>query len=206
MSTKQRSQPAGIGRPRAFDREDALESAMRVFWRKGYLGASIGDLAEAMGINRPSLYATFGNKEALFRLAVERYAKGPSSYLNDALAEPAARKVVENIFLGVVNLLSDPRNPGTCLWVHGALSCGGEAPELSREFDRQRKQGHAKLRARLQRAADEGDLPPATDVDALARFVQTVNFGLTVQASTGAARKQLLSVADAAMRVFSGLA
>src|SRR5579862_265007 len=110
-----------IGRPRAFDLEKALHRAMQVFWRKGYLGTSLSDLTEAMGINRPSLYAAFGNKKALFRRAVERYFQGPATYLQDALKEPTARAVVERLLHGVVDLVTDPKLPRTCLWVHGAL-------------------------------------------------------------------------------------
>src|SRR6202451_4040367 len=83
-----------VGRPRAFDTEEALDRAMQVFWRKGYLGTSLSDLTDAMGINRPSLYAACGNKQSLFRKALEHYAKGPSSYLSQALQEPTARAVV----------------------------------------------------------------------------------------------------------------
>src|SRR5580692_4989720 len=111
-----------IGRPRTFDLETALQRAMLVFWRKGYLGASLSDLTKAMGINRPSLYAAFGNKDSLFRKALDRYAKGPSSYLSEALEEPTARGVVERLLHGVVNLLTDPQTPVTCMWVHGAFS------------------------------------------------------------------------------------
>src|SRR3984957_7648127 len=104
-----------IGRPRAFDDEKALNRAMQVFWRKGYLGTSLSDLTEAMGINRPSLYAAFGNKKSLFRKALDRYFKGPSVYLSEALREPTARAVVERVFYGVVDLLTDPHTPTTCM-------------------------------------------------------------------------------------------
>src|SRR5580692_9854251 len=110
------------GRPRAFDAEKALDRAMKVFWRKGYLGTSLFDLTDAMGINRPSLYAAFGDKKSLFRKALDRYSKGPSIYLSEALQEPTARSVVERLLHGVVELLTDPRTPSTCMWVHGALS------------------------------------------------------------------------------------
>ena len=73
---------SALGRPRAFDAEKALDRAMQVFWRKGYLGTSLSDLTDAMGINRPSLYAAFGNKKSLFRKALDRYFKGPSAYLS----------------------------------------------------------------------------------------------------------------------------
>jgi AcrR family transcriptional regulator len=190
-----------LGRPRAFDFEKALHQAMQVFWRKGYLGTSLSDLTDAMGINRPSLYAAFGNKKSLFRKALAHYAKGPSSYLSEALQEPTARAVVERLLHGVVDLLTDPRTPTTCLWVHGALSCGDDP--LREEFAAQRAVGLAELRTRFKRAGADGDLPPDSDADALAHYVQTVNFGLTVQASTGATRKELLRVVEVALKTFA---
>jgi AcrR family transcriptional regulator len=189
-----------LGRPRDFDIEKALSRAMRVFWRKGYLGTSLSDLTVAMGINRPSLYAAFGNKESLFRKALDHYAKGPSSYLSEALRELTARAVVERLLHGVVDLLTDPRTPTTCLWVHGALSCGDHP--LREEFAAQRVAGLAELRTRFKRAVADGDLPPDSDVDTLARYVQTVNFGLTVQASTGATRKELLRIVEIALKAW----
>jgi AcrR family transcriptional regulator len=188
------------GRPRAFDTEKALDNAMLVFWRKGYLGASLSDLTDAMGINRPSLYAAFGNKESLFRKALARYFDGPSAYLREALGEPTVRAVVERLFQGVVDLLTDPHTPTTCLWVRGALSCG-DAP-LGKEFAAQRAAGHAELHKRFQRAVSERDLPAGADANALAQFVQTVNFGLTVQASTGASRKELLRIVEIALKAW----
>jgi len=189
-----------LGRPRAFDAEKALNRAMQVFWRKGYLGTSLSDLTEAMGINRPSLYAAFGNKKSLFRKALEHYSKGPSAYLSEALQEPKARAVVERVLHGVVDLLTDPQTPRTCLWVHGALSCGDDP--LREEFAAQRAAGLAELRTRFKRAIAEGDLSADSDADALARYLQTVNFGLTVQASTGATRKELLRIVEIALKAW----
>jgi AcrR family transcriptional regulator len=186
------------GRPRAFDADKALDSAMQVFWRKGYLGTSLEDLTEAMDINRPSLYAAFGNKRALYRLALERYFKGPSRYLGEALKEPTARRVMERLLYGVVDMLTKAQSPGTCLWVHGALSCGDDP--LRPEFAAQRAAGLADLRKRFRRAKVDGDLPETVDEDALAHLVQTLNFGLTLQASTGATRKELLGIVESALR------
>jgi AcrR family transcriptional regulator len=183
-----------LGRPRGFNTEKALDCAMHVFWRKGYVATTLVDLTAAMGINRPSFYAAFGNKEALFRRALDRYFAGPSRYLEDALREATARATVEHLLRAIVNMLTNPRTPSTCMWVHGALSCGDDP--LQAEFDSQRAAGHTALCARFQRAVIEGDLPKDTDTDALARFIQTVNFGLTVQASTGATRNQLLRVVE----------
>ena len=200
ISMKRKKAISALGRPRAFDTERALDRAMEVFWRKGYLGTSLSDLTNAMGIERPSLYAAFGNKKSLFRKVLDRYAKGPSAYLSEALREPSARAVVERVFHGVVDLLTDPHTPTTCMWVHGALSCGDDP--LRKEFAAQRVAALAELRARFRRAVTEGDLPINADVDTLASFVQTVNFGLTVQASTGATRKDLLRVVAAALQAW----
>src|SRR5260370_23346247 len=108
------------GRPRAFDIDKALDRALRMFWEKGYEGTSLADLTEAMGINRPSLYAAFGNKEALFRKALDRYTSGPAAYVSEALDKPTARGVVERLLGGAADLLTNPRNPRGCLMVHGA--------------------------------------------------------------------------------------
>ena len=191
-----------LGRPRAFNTDDALDQAVQLFWRKGFLGTSLSDLTEAMGISRPSLYAAFGNKEALFRKALDRYFQGPAAYLQEALKEPTARAVADRLLCGVVDLVCDSRTPQTCLWVHGALSCGDLSDPLQQEFDKQRADGHAALRDRLSRAVAERDLPENTDSDALARFVQTVNFGLSVQAATGANRQELLAVVASALKAW----
>jgi AcrR family transcriptional regulator len=191
---------AAPGRPRTFDAEKALNRAMLVFWRKGYLGTSLSDLTNAMGIRRTSLYAAFGNKKSLFRKALEHYAKGPSSYLSEALREPTARAVAERLLSGVIDLLTDPETPTTCMWVHGALSCGDDP--LRKEFAAQRTAALAQLRLRFKRAITDGDLPADSDLNALAHFVQTINLGLTVQASTGATRKELLQIVEIALKAW----
>src|SRR3954465_13916988 len=91
------------GRPRTFDADKALDKALHVFWRKGFEGASLPDLTKAMGINRPSMYAAFGNKEQLFRKALDRYATGPAGYVCAALEAPTARAVVEKLLQGAIN-------------------------------------------------------------------------------------------------------
>src|ERR1700745_1218581 len=113
-----------LGRPRAFDPDAALDRAMHVFWAKGYEGASLSDLTRAMRINRPSLYAAFGNKEQLFRKVLDRYMDGPVAWFGKALVAPKARDVVEQIFLGTARMAEDPRIPAGCLMVQGALPCG----------------------------------------------------------------------------------
>jgi AcrR family transcriptional regulator len=186
------------GRPRTFDVDKALHRAMQVFWRKGYIGASLSDLTKAMRINRPSLYAAFGNKEKLFRKVLDLYFKGPSAYAHESLQQPTARAVVEHLLYGAINMLTGPKSSSTCLWVHCALSSGDG--RLEREFASQRAAGHAILCKRFQLAIDEGDLPVKADANELAHLVLTINYGMAVQASTGAKRGDLERIARAVLR------
>src|SRR5436305_3898981 len=97
------------GRPRAFDIDKALDRALRVFWQKGYEGTTLPDLTRAMGINRPSLYAAFGNKQSLIKKVLHRYTTGPASYVQSALVQPTARAVAKKLLDGAVQNLTDPR-------------------------------------------------------------------------------------------------
>src|SRR4029077_15428914 len=103
------------GRRRQFDVDEALDRALEVFWARGYEGATLPVLTRAMGINRPSLYAAFGNKEQLFRKALDRYQTGPMSFLSEALRKPTARAVVEAIFSGFVRMQRDRNKARGCL-------------------------------------------------------------------------------------------
>jgi len=191
------------GRPREFDAEKALDKALYVFWQRGYEGASLTDLTEAMGISRPSLYAAFGNKEELFRRALDRYAqKGPGAIRCEALAEPTARKVVEHLLRSVAMTLTDPCNPAGCLSVQGALTCSSAAESIKQELTKRRSDSEHELRLRFERAKDEGDLGADADPEALARYIATVTQGMSVQASGGASRSELLSVADMALKAW----
>jgi AcrR family transcriptional regulator len=194
------AKPAGPGRPRAFDADKALDAALCVFWRKGYDGASLPDLTEAMGINRPSLYAAFGNKESLFRKAIDRYVEGPGSQLAEAMNEPTARKVIERLLFESIDRMTCPKSPRGCFLVQGALGCGDEAAPLRRETAQLRARAEALLRKRFERAVAEDDLPKSTKPADLARYVMTINNGMAIQSASGASRQQLRSVAEMALR------
>jgi AcrR family transcriptional regulator len=193
---------APLGRPRAFDPDTALERAMHVFWAKGYEGAALSDLTRAMRINRPSLYAAFGNKEQLFRKVLDRYASGPLAYFEKALAAEKARVVIEKILFGAAKMAGDPRLPAGCLMVQGALACGTAAGSVQKETAARRTASEVALRRRLQRAKREGDLPRNADPTELARYVMTVLQGMAVQGANGSTRGQLQRVAQTALRAW----
>jgi AcrR family transcriptional regulator len=202
IGMKLKTAAAQPGRPRAFDPDAALERAMHVFWAKGYEGASLSNLTRAMRINRPSLYAAFGNKEQLFRKVLDRYMDGPLAYFGKALEEPKARDVIEQILFGAANMAGDPRLPAGCLMVQGALACGDAAGSVQKEVAARRAASEVALRRRLQRAKREGDLPKNSDPAELARYVMTVLQGMAVQGANGASRDQLRRVAQIALRAW----
>jgi AcrR family transcriptional regulator len=183
------------GRPRKFDPELAIGQAMHVFWKKGYDGTTLDDLTEATGVSRPSLYAAFGNKEALFLKVLDRYRESPASYLKSALEMPTARQVFEELLNGAINLQTDPINPLGCLFVHGALTSNELNEPMQRELASRRASGERAIRERFQKAADEGDLPSGSDPADLARYAATMLHGMAVQAIGGDTRVQLLRVA-----------
>jgi len=188
------------GRPRTFDADKALDSALELFWRHGYEGTSLAMLTQAMGINVPSLYAAFGNKEALFMKALEKYLAGPAFYWPAALEEPTARRVAQKIWEGSINLATHPAYPGGCLLVQGAMSGGPTSRPVRDALSQCRSSGEVAIRERFKRAIAEGDLPPTANAAKLARFVMTMNCGFSVQAAGGATRRQLKEVADIALR------
>jgi AcrR family transcriptional regulator len=192
------------GRPRNFDLDAALDKAMTVFWEKGYEGTSLPDLTDAMGINRPSLYAAFGNKESLFHKVLDRYRAEPASYVNRALEEPTAERVFSSLLLGAVDLLTDPERPGGCLFVSAVLSCSDLAEPIRLEVASRRIAGEKDIEKRFKKAVAEGDLPPGTSAASLAKFAATVIWGMSVQAASGSTRKELLRVRDLALRCFPG--
>jgi AcrR family transcriptional regulator len=190
------------GRVRQFDVDLALDRALEVFWARGYEGATLPELTAAMGINRPSLYAAFGNKEQLFRKALDHYQAGAQSFLAEALKKPTARSVVEAILSGFVRMQRGQSKLRGCMIVSGALACGEETEPIRKELCRLRQAVVTVIRERFEQAVQEGDLPAGSDCATLARYLVTVLNGMAVQAVSGATEKELRSVSAIVMRAW----
>lgn len=179
------------GRPREFCPDQALAAALRVFWRKGYEGASMTDLTEAMGITKPSLYAAFGNKEQLFVKALDLYEREKLDYIGKSLAEPTARRVAEQLLRGALENQTSSCEPKGCLGVISSVACGEEAESIRACVLERGASARQALVARLERAKAEGDLPGHADVEGLTSFLYAIIQGMAVQAGAGATREEL---------------
>lgn len=195
------------GRPRSFDRDEALRRAMEVFWALGYEGATLADLQAAMGgIAAPSFYAAFGSKEELFREAVELYRGTVGAPIVRALTEPAtARAAIETMLSAVADSASCPGKPGGCLIVLGAMSCTRASRNVQEHLRTIRLQAKEHIRRRLERGVAEGDLPAGLDLAAITSFYTTVLHGLPLQARDGASREALMAAVDGAMAAWDTL-
>src|ERR1700723_3062780 len=189
-----------MGRPRGFDTTTVLDAAMRVFWEKGYEGATLSDLTDAMGINRSSMWAAFGDKEDLFKKAFGRYINTYQRYMGEALEKPTIREVIESSLRSTVDFLSTPGSPKGCLSVHGALAVGDEADPIKRWLIQLRKNGLLLARKRFEQAKKSGDLGEDVDPAALTRYVAALIQGLGVQHASGATKAELMRVVDTALQ------
>ncbi|MEV7628309.1 TetR/AcrR family transcriptional regulator [Actinoplanes sp. NPDC089786] len=188
------------GRPRTFDEETVLDRAAVVFWRHGYEGASLSALTSAMGINRPSLYATFGSKRELFRRAFARYHDTKLATARAALDRPTAYAAIEAFLRTSADGLTAGDQPPGCLSVQGGLACSPENAPVSEILAAGRAATESALEQRLTRAASEGDLPPGMDPRSLARFVMALSEGHAVHAAAGATTEDLQASVDVALR------
>lgn len=194
------------GRPRTFDRQQAVHSAIDVFLERGYDGATLEDLTAAMGgIAPPSFYAAFGSKDKLFREAVELYSSTAGSRGRDALAGPKVRAAIEGLLRESTAVFCTPGGPGGCLIMLGAMNCT-RANKDAHEFLRLiRLQIPELIRKRLERAVREGELAGNVDVEAAASFYTTVLNGLSIRSRDGASRAELHASIDGAMAAWKSL-
>ncbi|MFW2446818.1 TetR/AcrR family transcriptional regulator [Erythrobacter sp. A30-3] len=189
---------ASRGRPREFDTELALGAALRVFWAKGYEGASLSDLTDEMGITRPSLYAAFGNKEALFRQALDLYERDKLTYIGDAIEAPTARGVAERLLMGSVDAATTGDCKG-CMGVIASVACQSVEPSIRDDVNARAESSRRAIIARMQQAIDAGEFRVATEAEAITRYLLAIMQGISVQAQSGASREELLQVANSAL-------
>ncbi|AWP74034.1 TetR/AcrR family transcriptional regulator [Bordetella bronchiseptica] len=201
MSAKPRAAPTRkIGRPRAFDRDAALLAAMRTFWTQGYEGTSIQDLVQAMGVNKPSLYATFGCKEEIFREAIELYDRVEGRATSQSLAQArTAREAVETMLRANARAYAVAEGPRGCMIVLSSLLGAPENARVRAYLADNRLAGETLLQDRLAQGIAQGDLAPTADIAQLAAFYTTVLEGLSIQARDGAGADKLGMIIDAAM-------
>ena len=197
-------QRACRGRPREFDVEEALGAALRVFWTKGYEGASLTDLTEAMGVTRPSLYAAFGNKEELFRKALDLYEREKLAYVGEALQAPTSREVVERLLRGALEMQTSDSEPRGCMRIIGSLTCSAEAESISADLMARRQSSQRVICERFDRAKAEGDLPADVDVEGLCGFIISILQGMALQGRSGASKAQLESLVETSLALWPG--
>jgi AcrR family transcriptional regulator len=160
------------------------------------------DLTDAMGINRPSLYAAFGNKESLFRKALDLYEREKLAYVAEALQAPTSRDVAERLLRGALAMQTSDSEPKGCMRVLSSVSCGPEAESIRSDLMARRQSSQRALCERMERAKAEGDLPAGTDVDGLCTYLGAILGGMSVQAGSGASKEQLESLVETALRLW----
>jgi AcrR family transcriptional regulator len=190
------------GRPREFDRQQALERARDAFWRRGYEGTSMSDLVAALGIASARIYAAFGSKKALFREAIELYEAGEGGFADRALAEElTAREAIARMLRDAVEIYTRPGQPQGCMVVSAATNCSAENDAVMAWLAKHRRARTASLIARLRRAVKNGELPVQTDVEMLGDCFAALLHGLSVQARDGVPKRRLLALIPPALRL-----
>ncbi|WP_230279485.1 TetR/AcrR family transcriptional regulator [Croceicoccus sp. Ery15] len=197
------TQTKARGRPREFDPDCALGAALTVFWQHGYEGASMALLTEAMGITKPSLYACFGNKEALFKQALDLYERDKLAYINWALEAETARGVAERLLRGAVETHCGGQDPHGCMGVISMIGSKAEDASIRDHVIERRKSSEAAMIARFERAKAEGDLPPHIEPAVLVHYISTVIGGMQVRAQAGATREELNAIIDMMLTVWA---
>jgi AcrR family transcriptional regulator len=190
------------GRPREFDRDEALTRIQATFWAHGYEGASMADLVDATGLASARLYAAFGSKEAMFRAAIERYERGEGGFADRALAEePTARQAVERMLREAVEVYTGP-HPRGCMVVSAAATYSAANDRVREWLEGHRRDRTDSIIERLRKAAADGEVPPDTDVQALGDAIAALLHALSVQARDGVPRHRLLALIPLALTLF----
>jgi AcrR family transcriptional regulator len=191
------------GRPREFDRDQALARAMILFWKRGYEATSISELTDAMGITSPSLYSAFGDKKRLFLESVDRYQAGPGAFAKEALTEePTAERAIRRLLLGAVDSFCDPRQPKGCMVVLSATNCAVESSDVLHELADRRRATERAIRDRIAAGRADGEFPASADIDGLSGLVAATLYGIAIKARDGASRASLRRIVNQTMRAW----
>lgn len=188
------------GRPISFDKDTALEAAMLLFWERGFEGTCMTSLTQAMGLSPSSIYAAFGDKQALFRLAVKRYMETRAQYATEALEQPTLEKVVRALFDNTVAFLTTPGHPPTCMTLAGAMGCSVDAAPARDLMTEIRRQNEVAMKERFLQARKNGELSKDTNVDDYTRYLSSILAGLSIQAANGSTKVELKRTVRMALR------
>ncbi|MDQ0996128.1 AcrR family transcriptional regulator [Phyllobacterium ifriqiyense] len=193
------------GRPRVLDRDIGLDIAARLFWERGYEGTSTADLTKAMGINPPTLYSMFGSKEELYRQALDfSIARENSRRLAILQSNLPVYQALGRYLYDIADGDTQPDKPRGCMVSTAVLQYAEENASVAKMTAALRETSIQTLKARFDRAVDEGELPSQTDTDTLARFYGAVIQGMSAQACDGACNARLKRLIDLALTAWPG--
>ncbi|GAB4442659.1 MAG: TetR/AcrR family transcriptional regulator [Rhodocyclaceae bacterium] len=188
------------GRPIEFDRDQAIEAAMEVFWRQGYEATSLADLLAAMGLSKSSLYQAFGSKQKLFETCLAHFRERQTARMTRALeAAPSAMAFLRQMLHGVAREARARPCPKGCLIMNSATEFAGRDPAIARLVERGVGDFTAVFRAAIRRAQSEGDVPAARSADTLARYIVSTISGLKTMIKAGASARSVEDIAEVAL-------
>ncbi len=189
------------GRKRTFEKDEALDKAMRVFWENGYSGTSLSDLTSELGVNKPSLYAAFGNKEKLFEASIGRYMTEYAVPLSKSLSDAADVPVKESLrayLYNIIDLQTDSNSPGGCFFVKSHCESGGVGfpEEMSSLLTQMQVMNEEMLNNFFETKLAEGQFSETAKIKDLTGYFMGVMYGLAVHARTGKTKEELQEIAD----------
>jgi len=191
------------GRPKQFDFDDASERALALFWTQGFEGTSLADLSQALNMNRPSIYASFGNKDALFKITLNRYLNQQLKFIDTAISKASLEEVIDAIFEGEISLLSQFEPPRGCLLVQAAVTCSKQSESIKALLISERRAIEGKLRKRIQLAQLKKDFPMKQSPSLLAKSLMTIYEGISIEAASGSSKADLLNIAELSKKILS---
>lgn len=204
MAWTPQTAPTRMARPKEFDPEVALETAMEAFWATGYEATSLADITAATGVQKASLYATYGDKRRLFVTALARYQEEGLARLAAAFdSGPGVRASFAAILSGAVKESAMKGRGRGCLCVNTAVELGPRDPEIAAMLLAQSRRVTSLFAQAIERGMERGELDPKLDAETTARFLLTTLFGIHVAGKTGLSAKKLDAVVTTALSVLN---